>query len=217
MRAFSSPPTPPPFPIYSHPPPHPSLSPPTFHVFVPLSPLPHHSSLSYPKFLDSSSIIPQSSLRHPLYEPSPPLIPMRLPAALPHTAPLIPPQIHHVSSPIVQQSHLHHRSIISHISLSYHSALPSPATSFIRPTFLPPSLLPLTFQDHNTGVQVRPHVVPGGLQVIQGRPQVVRWGAPRSSMDTLSSSNDAPPPTSSSEAPRSSRGGAQLVQVRPHK
>ena len=162
MRAFSSPPTPPPFPIYSHPPPHPSLSPPTFQEFVPLSPLPHHSSLSYPKFLDSSSIIPQSSLHHPLYEPSPPpssqcVFPQ--PSLTPHPSSLLKSII---SSPIVQQSHLHHRSIISHISLSYHSALPSPATSFIRPTFLPSSLLPLTFQDHNTGVQVRPHVVPGG-------------------------------------------------------
>ena len=139
MRAFSSPPTPPPFPIYSHPPPHPSLSPPTFQEFVPLSPLPHHSSLSYPKFLDSSSIIPQSSLHHPLYEPSPPssqcVFPQ--PSLTPHPSSLLKSII--VSSPIVQQSHLHHRSIISHISLSYHSALPSPAT--FHPPHIPSAIL----------------------------------------------------------------------------
>ena len=150
MRAFSSPPTPPPFPIYSHPPPHPSLSPPTFHVFVPLSPLPHHSSLSYPKFLDSSSIIPQSSLHHPLYEPSP-LIPMRLPAALPHTAPLHPssnPSFPHplFSNPtfIIGPSSRTSPSVIIQPSLLL-PPLSSAPHSFRHPYF--PSLSKITTQE----------------------------------------------------------------------
>ena len=139
MRACSSPPTPPPFPIYSHPPPHPSLSPPTFHVFVPLSPLPHHSSLSYPKFLDSSSIIPQSSLHHPLYEPSPPHPNASSRSPPSHRTPH-PSSNPSFPSPIVQQSHLHHRSIISHISLSYRSALPFSCHLF-HPPHIPSVIL----------------------------------------------------------------------------
>ena len=187
------------------------LSPPHLHPFpsiptprlIPPSALPPFtsSSLSHPSHITHHYRIPSFWIHHPSslnhrfttpymsHRPPHPNASSRSPPS--HRTPH-PSSNPSFSSPIVQQSHLHHRSIISHISLSYHSALLPPATSFIRPTFLPSSLLPLTFQDHNTGVQVRPHVVPGGSPSNPRSAPSSSMVAPLSSMDTLSSSNDAP-------------------------
>ena len=151
MRAFSSPP-------------HTST---LSHLFPPPAsslPQPSHLSRLRPSLTPPTSLIiivsqvsgfiihhPSIIVSPPPYMSHRPLIPMRLPAALPHTAPLIPPQIHHFPHPlfsnptfIIGPSSRTSPSVIIQPSLLL-PPLSSAPHSFRHPYF--PSLSKITTQE----------------------------------------------------------------------